>query len=146
MNESGTTLDDDQGQYLYCIRTDFSDDDAWLRFQAEADHEYSGAVFVDDRAFEKATLATMFAQLGPHTLGLTVADAVTFSSPEFLTLVCPLRAPTRVPAFRATAALLSSIIPAIWLHELDWDEIASMVDAHGIYRLPGWVRPSERFH
>lgn len=121
------------------IRTDFSDEDAWLRARYAASHvtqEGFQAFFqiVDDPKFSDADPADLAAEAkaNKHGLLLVIADLRTMSDPEMPFLcVCPRVAGGQ---FRVVPDHLWSAENNLSLANMDCEEFIAAVDTDGVFR------------
>ena len=121
------------------IRTDFSDDAAWLRVvQAAAQLSPEGfrAYFdiVDDSSFENADpvrLARMAGDYNRHAL-IFVADTATMRSPE-MPLLCVETEPPGT-SFRVVPGCLNTVENNLSIANMDFCEFADAVDPDGVFR------------
>ncbi|MFI1821908.1 DUF6924 domain-containing protein [Lentzea sp. NPDC020367] len=134
-----------------CIRTDFSDQEAWERVKAGISwvtpDEYEASVtYVDDPAFAGLTVTSLL-ESGPdrprHALMLVV-DETTIQSPGHPILVVDLGSEPDPandwpgePAgrsFRAVPHTIQEIENNLSIADMDWEEFADGVDDDGVRR------------
>jgi hypothetical protein len=124
------------------IRTDFSDEAAWLAvglaIREPVDGFYAYVDLVDDTAFDGATVDQLVT-LGSdaHRSFLIVADGETMRGRErTLLIVDVFTEPGRT--FRAVPSGIQSIENNLSIANMDFAEFADSVDADGVFRgIPG---------
>jgi hypothetical protein len=120
------------------VRTDFSDDPAWLALRAailDPAAEFRAYVdIIDDPRFDGVTPEQAIALLPPyHHFFLFLVDPLTLSHPEHPILVVELRAmPGRT--FRVTPGLLWAIENNLSIANMDFDEFLNAAAPDGIFR------------
>jgi hypothetical protein len=122
------------------IRTDFSADTAWRSvcsaIRQPVDGFYAYVDFVDDRAFEGATVEQLvaLARVANRSF-LIVADQETMTGAEHTLLVVDaFTEPGRT--FRSVPSGIQSIENNLSVANMDFAEFASEADADGVYRFP----------
>jgi OAA-family lectin sugar binding domain len=127
------------------VRTDFSENRAWVEVSSEVTaerHLSGGDVFsadvdlVDDGRFDGLS-RTQLCQLVPPGVQwrlLLVADRATMASPERHVLVVDLDEDSLGRSFRATPAAIQEIENNLSLWNMDWEDFAFNADAGGIVR------------
>jgi hypothetical protein len=133
-------LPEDDPDASLLIRTDFTDDGAWLALVEEAgrpvgpDGFQAGVQPVDDRGFENLQVADLVAAVtedGPFLAFL--ADAASMHGHE-RTLVAVDLADTPGRTFRVTLPALWSVENNLRLANMGFDELADAVDEDGTFR------------
>lgn len=123
------------------LRTDFSDDAAWravceaIVAPSPADGFLANVTFVEDRTFEGAAPDELVAaaSAGPYRSFMFVVDAVTIGGAEHAVLVIDLvDRPGR--SFRVVPSEMWGVENNLSLANMDFEDFASAVDAHGIHR------------
>ena len=120
------------------VRTDFSDDAAWLQLIAKASATNEDGFFaslepVEDRSFENAdpqAIVTALSERKPSVI--FIADARSFSSPE-QTVLCVHRKGADTP-FRCILSELWGVENNLSIANMGFDEFADSVDCDGVFR------------
>lgn len=128
---------DDDSQFMFLVRVDFSDDDAWAQVvdTVDADGFSSGAVIVDDEANRGQTPVGLVGEVGEGSFGVVVADRESMTSADHLLLVVPSR--DAGDPFRVPAKDLGFVISPLVVGTGDWESIFTLVDADRVFRMPG---------
>jgi hypothetical protein len=123
------------------VRTDFTDQAAWLAITAEVqapqgeDGFLANVKLVDERSNDTLPLERLrerIASRSPCSFAFVV-DTTTISHPEHPLLVIGLRADGGAD-FRAIPSAIQSIENNLSLGNMDFDEFASSADEDGIFR------------
>lgn len=121
------------------IRTDFSDQAAWLATVREtvAPHGLftANVRIVDDRSFEGVAREDIPARLPPGSdhLFIFMVDSITIAHPEHPLLVVDLYE-SSLAAFRAVPSEIGAIETNLSLANMDFREFAESADIDGIFR------------
>jgi hypothetical protein len=122
------------------LRTDFSHDATWELVRdavaAETEEGFRADVrFVDDAAYEGATVDDVLAEVGPQVLGFIVlVDDVAINHPDHPLLVVSLAPRHHGQRFRSLPRGIQSIENNLSLANMDWESFASSVDDQGVFR------------
>ena len=121
------------------IRTDFSDQAAWLATVRETVARHglfrANVRIMDDRSFDGVAREDIPARLPPGAdhLFIFIVDSLTIAHPEHPLLVVDLYDAAR-PAFRAIPSEIGSIETNLSLANMDFREFAESADTDGIFR------------
>jgi hypothetical protein len=122
------------------LRTDFSDDASWELVRdaiaAETEEGFQADVwFVDDDAYQGATVDDVLAETGQHVLGFIVlVDDVAVNHPDHPVLVVSLSPRHHGQRFRSIPRGIQSIENNLSLANMDWESFAGSVDDQGVFR------------
>ncbi|WP_433294200.1 DUF6924 domain-containing protein [Pseudonocardia sp. CA-142604] len=125
------------------LRTDFSDQQAWLAVRgaivapSEGDGFLADVEFVDDPAFDGWTAQQILGMATREAVGfqacIFVVDRITLTSADWPVLVIDLQE-DRGREFRAAASVLYQIEGNLSICNMDFFEFADAVQADGVYR------------
>jgi hypothetical protein len=122
------------------LRTGFSDQAAWEAVRdaitAETTEGFRANVrVVDDPGYAGAAVDDVIAEAGEHVLGFVVlVDDVALTTPDHPVLVVSLSPRHRGERFRSIPSGIQSIENNLSLANMDWEDFAGSVDAHGVFR------------
>jgi hypothetical protein len=132
-----------QTDHPIVLRTDFTDDAAWVRLSSAisspiSKYGYLAQVdLVNDRSFADVTVEVLLAAIAARHSFIIIADRITFSEPEQPLLVMDLSA-ERGRTFRALPTRLEAIESNLSIGNMGFEDFADSVDDDGIFRkFPG---------
>lgn len=127
------------GDKALVVRTDFSDDAAWVALRAKLQHAEADSAadveFVDDRALAGVT-AEQFRSLlppGRHVSFGFLADRAAMAEPDHPILAVGL-SKRKSKTFRVAAAALGEVEGNLSLGNMDFAEFLKALDADGVFR------------
>ena len=134
-----TTLPSPGDLHSLVVRTDFSNDEAWLALRsaiAAPQGDFRAMVtFVDDRSYEGLTIDSFLklAARDPNQTFIFVVDSETISRSEHPILVVDLHEqPGR--SLRVVPASMWSVQNNLYLANMDWEEFAASTNSDGVFR------------